>query len=214
VLGNHDLHLLGLAGTDGRHRKHDTLDDVLQAPDRDELLDWLRHRPMVHHEPPHLLVHAGLLPWWTPGEAVQLSAEIGQALRDGGGERLLAAHEAKEMPSWSASLEGHERRISALQAFANLRFCDREGRPRFGVKVAPQDAPDGLTPWFDFPRRQTTTQVVVCGHWAAMGLHVRDDLLAIDTGCVWGGSLTAIRLEDRAVVQEPCRDPVPRPRPG
>ena len=118
------------------------------------------------------------------------------------------------MPVWSRSLEGHERRMSALQAFANLRFCDQEGRPRFGVKVAPQDAPDGLTPWFDFPGRLTSTQTVVCGHWAAMGLCLRDDLLAIDTGCVWGGSLTAVRLEDRTLFQEPCRDRVPRPRPG
>lgn len=213
VLGNHDLHLLALARGQGRRRRRDTLRSVLDAPDREELIQWLLDQPLIHVDDPFVMVHAGVLPSWSMDDVLDLGAELREVLEDSRGDQLLAAHEAKEMPRWSDELEGHERWIAAMQVFANLRFCDGDGQPRFGVKVAPHEAPSHLTPWFDVPHRRPGSSVVICGHWASLGLHVRDDVIALDTGCVWGGFLSAIRLEDRQVFQEPSTDPAPRHRP-
>ncbi|TAH38097.1 MAG: diadenosine tetraphosphatase [Planctomycetota bacterium] len=178
VLGNHDLRLLGRAEGQVPPDARDTLDEVLDAPDRDLLLSWLRALPFVHREHDHLLVHAGLLPAWTAQEALEQAQAASQALRRG------------QVPA-------------AAEILTTLRFCDPAGSPRRGISGPPESAPPDAIPWFDHPARRSRDVAVVCGHWAALGLRLRPDLLALDTGCVWGGPLTALRLEDRAVFQEP-----------
>jgi bis(5'-nucleosyl)-tetraphosphatase (symmetrical) len=200
VLGNHDLHLLARAAGVGIPRKRDTLDDVLAAPDVADLVDWLRRRPLLHREDPFVLVHAGLLPGWTVAEAERLAREGEAVLRGPGGEELLSALEEGRMGAAPAP-------AAAVSALTSLRLCDATGRPDDGFTGPPVAAPAGRVPWFAVPRRRSSGSTVVFGHWAALGLLNLPDLVALDTGCVWGGSLTAVRLDDRRVFQEPCAEP-------
>ncbi len=196
VLGNHDLHLiarhLGLAAA----RRGDTLEDVLRADDGPDLVDWLRRRPFIHFERSgdvdFVLVHAGLQPGWSPQDA----AAAGRLL-----ERRLQGPEAARLL--------RSRDDNALAAFTRMRMLDREGRPH-DYSGPPEGAPAGLRPWFDVAPRACGGRVVVCGHWAALGLRLRPDLVALDSGCVWGNTLTAVRLDDRAVVSVQ-RKPTPSP---
>jgi bis(5'-nucleosyl)-tetraphosphatase (symmetrical) len=186
VLGNHDLHLIArVDGVDGPKRR-DTLDDVLGAPDRALLVDWLRARPFAHREGGYLLVHAGLLPAWTVDDAERVARAAEAALQTGG---VAAA-----------------RAVDGLDPLVELRMVDRAGQmlPRF--TGAPGDAPADALPWFAHPARRSRSTTVVFGHWSALGLHLGRDAIGLDTGCVWGRSLTAVRLEDRTVVNEPAAD--------
>jgi bis(5'-nucleosyl)-tetraphosphatase (symmetrical) len=200
VLGNHDLNLLACAAGVRRVRKSDTIGEVLAAPDRDELLDWLRARPLVYREGDHLLVHAGLLPPWTADDAERIAREVEAALRGPESVRLLESW--REAPrTWQ---ENHPDRLAlALAAFVTLRCVNQRGAMDRDFDGPPDEAPAGLMPWFDHPARRSREVRVVCGHWAALGLHLRPDLAALDSGCVWGGSLTALRLEDGHVIQVP-----------
>jgi bis(5'-nucleosyl)-tetraphosphatase (symmetrical) len=204
VQGNHDLHLLALAAGHAKRRADDTLDPILAAPDRDQLLDWLRFRPLLHVENGYLMVHAGLLPAWTVGQARDLAAEVEAELRAKRYRLFLAQLYGSKPAAWRDDLKGMDRLRVIVNAMTRLRFCSADGVMDFSAKGSIAEAPPGYMPWFDVPGRLTRSVPIVCGHWSALGLYVRPDLLALDTGCVWGGSLTAIRLADRRVFRSPC----------
>jgi len=204
VLGNHDLHLVAYAEGFGRRRKSDTFDDVLAAPDCDELIAWLRARPLMHVAAGHALVHAGLLPAWSVRAARALAAEVEAALRGPRYRWFLAHLYGAEPARWRDGLRGYDRLRVIVNAMTRMRFVTPEGRMEFNVVGPPQKAPRGYLPWFDVPARRRGRVPIVCGHWSALGLVMRPDLIALDTGCVWGGRLTAVRLEDRALFQASC----------
>ena len=203
VLGNHDLHLLALHDGHGSRRRKDTLDAVLAAPDRDELVAWLAGRRFVHRAGDVMLVHAGLLPHWTPGDAERLAREIEPVLRDPQRRRPLIER-GVELPGDHPL---HEAR-AALSGFSNLRTCTRKGEP-CKWKGPPEGAPTGCLPWFQVPERRSAGLTVVFGHWAAMGLLLEPAAIGLDSGCVWGHALSAIRLEDRALFQQRTLEGLP-----
>jgi bis(5'-nucleosyl)-tetraphosphatase (symmetrical) len=216
VLGNHDLHLLALAEGHVADRRDDTLADVLAAPDRKELLDWLRARPMIHVAGDIVLVHAGLLPQWDVHGAVSLAREVEVELRGPGYSGFLRTLYGSRPDRWSDGLRGADRLRVIVNAMTRLRFCTREGVMEFETKGETAQAPEGYLPWFDVPGRRSAGSTIVCGHWSALGLRLAPGLLALDSGCVWGGKLSAIRLDDRRLYQVPCGAhagaPVPSPR--
>ena len=209
VLGNHDLHLLAAANGHARRRKHDTFDDVLAAPDRDALLDWLRCRPLLHHDAElgWTLIHAGLLPQWNLAGARRLAAEAEAVLR---GPALAAffPHLHGDTPDhWREDLTGHERLRVIVNAFTRLRYCDREGAMDLRFTGAPGSQPPDLVPWFQAPHRRSRDLRIVFGHWSTLGPYAGDNVLALDGGCLWGRSLCAARLRPGAaeVLSIPCR---------
>ena len=204
VLGNHDLHLLCLAEGVARRRSDDTLDAVLAAPDRVVLLDWLRTRSMLHAEGQYILVHAGLLPKWDQPKAIALAGEVERALRGVRYGEFLARLYGSYPDSWDEALAGPDRTRVIVNAMTRMRFCTDSGAMDFRVKGAIDAAPPGYHAWFDVPGRKSAQHTVVCGHWSALGLRIAPRLLALDTGCVWGGALSAVRLEDRRVFQVKC----------
>jgi len=204
VLGNHDLHLLAVAQGAVGARDDDTLGEVLAAPDRAALLDWLRHRPMMHIEAGHALVHAGLLPQWDIDRASELAREVEAELRGPGHEEFLAGLYGSRPDRWREDLRGIDRLRVVVNAMTRLRFCTADGVMEFQSKGETANAPAGYLPWFDAPRRKSAGHTVIFGHWSALGLLVKPDLLALDSGCVWGGKLSAVRLEDRRVFQVSC----------
>jgi bis(5'-nucleosyl)-tetraphosphatase (symmetrical) len=210
VQGNHDIHLLASAAGLAKRRLDDTFDDVLGAPDRDALLDWLRFRPMLHVEDRHCLVHAGLLPGWSVAQAQDLAAEVEHELRVKRYRDFLAELYGSRPAAWSDALAGMDRLRVIVNAMTRMRFVSAEGVMEFATKGETTRAPPGFMPWFDVPGRKSRERTLVTGHWSALGLRIRPDLLALDTGCVWGGALTAVRLEDRRVFQLPC-EALPRP---
>ncbi len=204
VLGNHDLHLLALAEGFGRAHKGDTLDAILVAPDRDELLYWLRHRPLAWREGPFLLVHAGLMPSWSADDAMRFAAEAEAALQSDRYPNFFAQMYGNHPPIWQDSLTGIDRLRMIVNTFTRLRYCTTQGEMDFQQKGAPGTQPAQLQPWFDVPGRNSAEATVIMGHWSTLGLVIRPDLIALDTGCLWGGKLTAIRLEDRQVFVQDC----------
>jgi bis(5'-nucleosyl)-tetraphosphatase (symmetrical) len=206
VLGNHDLHLLGRAFGSRPPKRHDTLDPVLEALDREELIDWLRRRPLLHREGPHVLVHAGLLPSWPLEEAEELAREVEASLGGPKPRRLLKALAARRPPPWGAGLDATDRLRVAVQSFTRLRTCRADGHVCERFTGPPEEAPEGCRPWFELRTDGSSGLTVICGHWATLGLRIRPGLMALDSGCVWGESLTAVRLEDEEVFQEPLAD--------
>ena len=208
VLGNHDLHLLALAyGSRRKLKDGDTLDAVLNAPDRDQLLEWLLGRPMAVFDEPRgdLLVPAGLAPEWTPRAAANLAREVEAVLRDDA-RTLFDAMYGNKPEKWSESLRGMDRLRFVINTFTRMRFCKRDGTVDLKMKGAPGKQPEDFYPWFDVPGRKSAEVRVICGHWSTLGLMRRRDLLALDTGCVWGGSLTAVDLDAEAgAVQLACQ---------
>jgi len=204
VLGNHDFHLLALAAGYAKKHATDTLDAVLTAPDREELLAWLRRRPMLHVEGRMAMVHAGLLPQWSIAKAQALAGEVEAALRGANWQNFLAQLYGNTPKSWSEDLRGPDRLRVIVNAMARMRFCTADGAIDFRTKGETAIAPPGLLPWFDAPGRASRDHTVICGHWSTLGLLLRPDLLALDSGCVWGKSLSAVRLEDRRLFQVPC----------
>jgi bis(5'-nucleosyl)-tetraphosphatase (symmetrical) len=212
VHGNHDLHLLAFAAGHAKARADDTFGDVLAAPDRDELLDWLRARPMLHVEGGYAMVHAGLLPAWSIDQARSLAAEVETALRAPNHRDFFAQLYGSRPDAWHDDLRGADRLRVVVNAMTRMRFCTAAGAMDFRVKGEVEKALPGYLPWFDVPGRRSRGTPIICGHWSALGLRVTPDLLALDTGCVWGGHLTAIRLEDRRVYQTPCAAAADRAR--
>lgn len=207
VLGNHDLHLLMVAEGFAKAQPGDTLQGVLNAPDRDELLHWLRHQRLLYVSGEYVMVHAGLLPSWDVTQAAKLAQEVESFLHDEDHKefRKLCAHMYGNQPNqWDANLKGYERIRVIINAMTRMRVCTYDGRMDFTFKGRAEDIPIGYLPWFDVPGRASKQATVICGHWSALSLKVRSNLIALDTGCMWGGSLTAIRLEDRKIFQVPC----------
>lgn len=204
VLGNHDLHLLAVAEGFRRPHRSDTLDGVLAAPDRTEILDWLRHRNLMHAAGEYALVHAGLLPAWTTTQALALAREVEAALRAPDFRDFLRHMYGNHPDRWDDTLEGPARLRVVVNAMTRLRVCTADGRMEFGFKGRPEDAPPGWLPWFAVPGRASLDRTVICGHWSALGLRQEARLLALDSGCLWGGTLSAVRLEDRRLYQVSC----------
>lgn len=204
VLGNHDFHLLAVAAGHAKKHRSDTLDAVLDAPDREELLAWLRQQPMLHVQDNWAMVHAGLLPQWNIAQAQSLAREVEAALRGEGWREFLAKLYGDTPDSWSESLRGANRLRVIVNAMARMRFCTAQGTMELRTKGETARAPRGFFPWFDAPGRASRDYTVICGHWSTLGLKLRSDLIALDSGCVWGGSLSAVRLEDRELFQVPC----------
>ena len=210
VLGNHDLHLLAVALAGEKLRKNDTLSEILAAADRDELLEWLLLLPLAHFESEHgdLLLHAGVLPQWSVALTLQLAGEVQRALRED--PRMLLSDMYGDQPDrWQATLAGPDRLRFAINVLTRLRFCTADGRVDFKQKGKPESAPKPWLPWFKVPGRASREQRIVFGHWSALGFHSERGELALDTGCVWGGALTAVNLDDPEAppVSVPSRQP-------
>ena len=206
VLGNHDVHLLARAAGASEAKPRDTLDEVLAAPDADRLLDWLRARPIFHVDGAHALVHAGLHPRWTVDEARALAGEVEAQLRGPGWRALLGQLRGKP-PRWDRKLGGGDRWRALTAYFLRARCLREDGRVDPDYDGAPAEAPAGLVPWFRFPDAAWQTHTIVFGHWAALGLSIGAHHAGLDTGCVWGRSLTAMRLDDRSVFQVKAVEP-------
>ncbi len=206
VLGNHDLHLLALADGLRDSKPLDTLQQVLDAPDCDELLHWLRHRPLLHREPPYLLVHAGLMPSWTEQEAEQMARRVEYALRGNEAAELLRWFQKDDAVVWRDDLKSVEHLRVSLAVLTRLRTCTGDGRLCLEYTGPPAEAPAGCHPWFSLPGRRSADTVVLFGHWSTLGLLQTPGAIGLDTGCLWGGTLSAMRLEDRYVFQEPAAE--------
>jgi bis(5'-nucleosyl)-tetraphosphatase (symmetrical) len=206
VLGNHDWHLLAVAaGVRPRHRT-DTLDDILDAPDRGAWLEWVRQRRMAVFEHGWLMLHAGVVPQWDLAAVLDLAGALETALRERPAREFLAAMFGNEPARWSDSLTGDARLRFTLNALTRARFVAADGTLEFATKDGAGAAPPGFHPWFDAPGRRTAGVPIAFGHWSTLGLVEREDLLGLDTGCVWGGKLTAVRIDGarREPIQVAC----------
>ena len=197
VLGNHDLHLLAVAAGNAKHSKKSTLGAILRAPDRDELLDWLRHRPLLHHDPELglTLVHAGLAPQWDLAEARACARELETVLRSDDYPEFMHAMYGNEPARWSPDIRGIERLRFITNVLTRLRFCTPDGTLALKEKGEIGSQSPGLLPWFQVPGRRTRADRIVFGHWSALGYWSGENVWAIDSGCLWGGALTALRLD-------------------
>ncbi len=194
LLGNHDLHLLAVAhGVRPPHRS-DTLNEILQTPDRPRLLDWLRARPMALQQQGWLLVHAGVLPSWDTAQTLRLAGEVERELRSADWGVLMHNLYGNTPAQWHEDLRGYDRLRVIVNALTRLRFCTTDGVMEFATKDSADSAPPGYMPWFEVPDRRTAGTPVAFGHWSTLQTTGRADTLALDTGCVWGGCLTAARL--------------------
>ncbi|SAL66676.1 diadenosine tetraphosphatase [Caballeronia cordobensis] len=208
VLGNHDLNLLSVAAGLRKPKKGDTLDDILAAPDAADLIEWVRHKPVAHFENGILMVHAGVVPQWDATMTMELAHELEQALRAPNWKETLASLYGNEPHRWEDTLIGIDRLRVIYNALTRIRFCTREGAMEFANNGGPDAAPPGYMPWFDVPERRTRDVTIVFGHWAALGLMIRDDVLCLDSGCVWGNKLSALRMTadpaQRVLTQVSC----------
>ncbi len=206
LLGNHDLHLLAVAHGIRPAHAGDTFGDVLSAPDAPAWIDWLRHRPLAVVEAGWLCVHAGVVPQWDTADTLALAAEVQAVLRGPALAEGLRSMYGNEPSLWDPALTGADRRRFVINVLTRIRFCTVEGRLDFKTKEGAGAAPPGHLPWFEVPGRRTAGTPVAFGHWSTLGLVNRPDLLALDTGCVWGGALSAARVDGgrREIVQIPC----------
>jgi bis(5'-nucleosyl)-tetraphosphatase (symmetrical) len=205
LLGNHDLSLLAVAhGTRAPHR-NDTMDSVLHAPDREAMLGWLRQQHLAIERVGVLMVHGGVLPQWDAQDTLRLAGEVEAVLRDAGAlAAFLPQMYGNEPDRWNESLQGAARLRVVVNALTRLRFCTPDGVMHLKASGPLDAAPAGTLPWFDIPGRRTAGTTVAFGHWSQLGLLLRDDVIALDTGCVWGGCLSALELGSRRVVQVQC----------
>jgi bis(5'-nucleosyl)-tetraphosphatase (symmetrical) len=200
VLGNHDLHLLATVAGRRDLSPADTFGDVLTAPDSKKIVDWLRRRPLLHYDAKtkHVLVHAGVPPTWTVAQARAQARDVETQLRGRDWRAALRTMYGNEPSAWSRKLDPEEQRRYTINALTRMRYCDRRGRLELKESGPPGSQPKSLIPWFDVPDRLSRSAHIVFGHWAALGLMRRDDVTGLDSGCVWGGCLTAVRLDERA----------------
>ena len=206
LLGNHDLHALAVACGARDAHKSDTLDELLAAPDAPELLDWLRWRELVIFRENILMVHAGVLPNWITPKVIALSADCMPAIRSKDSKNFFQSMYGNAPTAWQDDLQGIERQRVIINALTRLRFCSIEGAMEFATKEGAGAAPEGYMPWFEVPGRLTANTTIAFGHWSTLGLINRPNLIALDTGCVWGGCLSAIRVDGgrRELVQVEC----------
>ncbi|GAB3399028.1 symmetrical bis(5'-nucleosyl)-tetraphosphatase [Massilia agilis] len=205
VLGNHDLHLLAVAVGAQAVSKSDTLDEILAAPDRDELVAWLRQRPLAMFVDGHLLVHAGVAPQWSAQQTMALAGEVQAVLRSERWTEFLAQMYGNEPDRWDDALTGLPRLRCIVNALTRVRLCQPDGTMDFKHKESDIGPPgSGLVPWFEVPGRKTADVTVVFGHWSALGLVMRPNVIGVDSGCVWGGKLSAVCLDNRALLQVDC----------
>ena len=204
VLGNHDLHTLVVANGIAPPHRSDTLEPLLTATDSEQLLDWLRYQPLIHSDHGYTMVHAGLLPQWTITQALALGAEVESALRSNNYHDFLVNMYGNLPSGWHDDLTGFDRLRVITNVLTRLRICTQTGQMEFKFKGELADIPAGYLPWFDVPDRQTKNDSIIFGHWSALGLQQRQNIYALDTGCLWGGKLTAFCLETKAITQVPC----------
>ena len=206
VLGNHDLHLLVAASGYTKQYPGDTLSDILDAHDRDELLHWLRQQKLMHADSRYgyAMVHAGLLPQWSIEKALTLAAEVEAVLRGNDPDDFLRPLYGNKPGAWHDDLKGDERLRVIVNAMTRMRLCTADGEMEFSHKLAPVNMPAGYMPWYDVPGRASSGTTVLFGHWASLGVLLRADVIGLDSGCVWGRKLTALRLDDRRVFQCGC----------
>jgi bis(5'-nucleosyl)-tetraphosphatase (symmetrical) len=207
VLGNHDFFFLAVFAGAVEATPHDTLDDLLAAPDRDELVDWLRHRPLFHAQDSFAMVHAGLLPQWSVAQAQALAGEVAAELRGEHWQAFLRGLWGSKPKNWRDDLVGADRLRIIVNALCRLRFLRPDGSIDLKPKGRPEDTPE-LIPWYDYPEARWRSHTIFHGHWSALGFRDMGQVVALDSGCVWGASLTAMRLEDRQVWQVPSSQPV------
>lgn len=201
VLGNHDLHMLAVASGARQMREKDTFSELLKAPDADELLAWLKAQPLVRKQEGYLMVHAALLPQWSAEDALRLSGEAQRMLRSDKAPDFFEHMYGNKPAHWREDLEGHDRLRVVVNAMTRLRTLARTGAMRFDFSGPLEALPAGHTPWFQTSRPAWRDHKVIFGHWSALGLHKVGPICALDSGCVWGGKLTALRLEDEAIFQ-------------
>ena len=201
TLGNHDLHLLALAQGAAHLRGSDTVADVLAAEDADTLCDWLRQQPLAHCENGWLMVHAGVLPCWSPEMVCALAGEVQEVIRGAGWRDFAHAMYGDKPNHWKDSLRGEKRWRLVVNALTRMRICTPKGKIKLKFSGAVKDIPKGCVPWFDAPNRQTAGIHMLCGHWSGLGLLQRDNLHALDSGCLWGRELTALCLNDGTLHQ-------------
>lgn len=208
VLGNHDLHLIAASEGLKDLGKNQTLDEVVKAPDADELITWLRFRPLVHVENQKILVHAGLPPQWSVEEAIKLAGEVETVLRSDGYTDFLAKMYGDKPDIWDDDLTGFDRLRFTVNALTRMRVVTPEGRLVLDYDGPPGEKPAGSFHWIDAPHRKNGTHTIFSGHWAAQGYAAKAGFRALDTGCVWNGSLTAISIEEDRVINVDCgKDP-------
>jgi bis(5'-nucleosyl)-tetraphosphatase (symmetrical) len=204
VLGNHDLHLLVVAAGAYKQMRGDTIEDILRASDRDELLDWLRQQKLMHADHGYAMVHAGLLPQWSIAQSLALAHEVEQTLSGDDYLQFLRVMYGNKPHAWSNNLKGFDRLRVIVNAMTRMRLCTSDGLMEFSHKLAPLNMPDNFAPWYDAPHRAHRDTPIIFGHWASLGVLLREDVIALDSGCVWGRKLTAIRLDDRRTFQCGC----------
>ncbi len=204
VLGNHDLHLLAIWTGITEPGRKDTLQPILHAPDRDDLLHWLRQRPLLHIEQDYVMVHAGLLPSWSIQEARRLAQEVEEALRGNDFATWLPNIYFRKSGPPPSDADLPTRLGYTTNIMTRLRVCTKEGLPEFSFKGVPQNAPAGYFPWFRVPDRAAQQTPIIFGHWSALGFLNEPTVIALDGGCVWGRELIALRLDDRKAFRVPC----------
>ena len=206
LLGNHDLHLLAVAHGVRKMHRSDTLAPILDAPDREDWLLWLRQQRLAVHAHGWLMVHAGVVPQWDAAQTVALAGDVETMLRSPEVGEFLTTMYGNEPARWDERLQGVDRWRCVVNSLTRLRFCATDGTMEFATKEGAGGAPEGYMPWFEVPGRRTEGTPVAFGHWSTLGLINRDDLLALDTGCLWGGHLTAARVDGatRELIQIAC----------
>ncbi|WP_020166760.1 MULTISPECIES: symmetrical bis(5'-nucleosyl)-tetraphosphatase [Methylotenera] len=218
VLGNHDLHAIAVAHQLKKAHKSDTLQAIIDAPDCDELLTWLRHQPLMlvdfdTHQQSYAIVHAGLLPQWTIQQAVTYAHEVQMALQAFNYRDFLTHMYGNTPNIWQDDFVGMDRLRVITNAMTRMRICKANGEMEFAFKGELQNVPEGYMPWFNVPNRQSQATRIFCGHWSALGLSQRNNVISLDTGCLWGGQLTAFCIETGVItqVQHDVRDLVAKP---
>ena len=197
VLGNHDMHLLAAACSVPSTNTKAALKEVLAAPDRDELINWLRHRPLFHYDEQFCMVHAGIPPQWDFNQTKKMAQAVEKTLRGKDYKRLLKAMYGDKPNIWSPTLSGNSQLRFIINCFTRMRYCDAEGRLDFNFNGPPGSQPDKLMPWFAVPNRKSLNMKIIFGHWSSLGYYEGQNCYAIDTGCLWGGQLTALRLGEQ-----------------
>lgn len=203
ILGNHDVHFLAVLAKARKQGKHDTFTELLEAPDLTELVDWLRHQPLAHYEHGYLMIHAGIQPEWTADQAISYAKEVEAVLQAPDWQQRIGDLFGNEPASWSPSLKGNKRLRAIINTLTRLRMCHPDGSMDFKYKDAP-DPDSGMLPWFELPNRACANTPIIFGHWSTLGFFQQAMLMSLDSGCVWGRQLSALRLHDRKLVQVHC----------